>query len=422
MPAPRANQRRILRLIREGASSIATASGPREISGTSEMTASLPDLGATGNRITIVTGTSALSSAAPTMESMDLMEEIRQDMVATATPFIGTGTGAAPGMVIGFVTPDHGEFSFGLGEKSIGGAAPDGDTLFCLGSVTKTMTAYVLAKAKVDGDVTLATSANSLLDSSPDDIRIPGHNDITLQYLAAHTSGLLSYPDNLDPANFQSLPGGVEYTKSDLATSLAAGDSNVTPPAATPGNVQRYSNYGYGLLSICLQNEFGYSNDFDLLDAKVFTPLGMTKTSTNDEPFMTNNAADLAQGYKSDLTAFPFPYMGIMAGAGEFISSANDMMKFVRELAEQASSYSTEMQADISGVSSPAIGYGHTIGTAGDGEELRSKGGNTAAFSSAIAWRENPNIGVVVLTNRGSVPNLVQLAEDLLDDAAALLP
>lgn len=415
MPAPTVRQRRILRMIREGATSTATAAGPREVTGSGAIVAPAPAVVG----IPPVFGSGAISAPAARVDGIDVMEAIRQDMATRIDAIVGTTTNLAPGVAYGLYTPDHGQFSAGSGVKEIGGAAVDGDTLFCLGSVTKTLTAYAFAKAKVDGDLGWNTLANTWLDSSPDDIR--NHASINLRMLAAHQSGLPAYPDNmgddLDAEVFEYSPG-TNYTKAKLATDIAAGNSD---PVFVPGSNSLYSNFGYGMLSICLQNRFSYADDDELLDAKVFTPLGMTKTSTNAEPFMTDNASDLAQGYMSDGDAVPYPDMGILAGAGEFISSVNDMLIFIKELADRSSSYSVEMAVDISGPHA-AIGYGHAIGTTGDGEDLRTKGGNTASFSSAIAWRENPNIGVVVLTNKGDMPGLVQLAEDMLDDAVARLP
>lgn len=349
---------------------------------------------------------------------LDTMGLIRQDMESRVDPFIGTGTGEAPGIAVGFVGEGSDEFSFGRGLKSIGGPVVDGDTLFCLGSVTKTLTGYAFAKAKVDGDLGWATLANTWLDSTPDDIRI--HSSIDLRMLASHTSGLPTFPDNmgddLTEPDLTQQPGK-NYTKAKWAADIAAGGSD---PLYVPGSNQSYSNLGFAALSIVMQNKFSYADDDELLDTKVFTPLGMTKTSSKTTTFLTTNADDLAQGYESDLTEAPFPDMGILAGAGEFISSANDMMIFVRELAERSSSYSQEMEVDISGPQA-AIGYGHGISTTTDGEDLRTKGGSTAAYTCAIAWRENPNLGVVVLTNRGGLTTIVQLAEDLLDDAVARL-
>lgn len=368
-----------------------------------------------------VTGTGAITTPAVQVDGIDLMEEIRQDMEARITPYIGvaTDTDKAVGISYGLYTPDHGQFARGLGLKETGGAAVDGDTLFCLGSVTKVFTAYAFAKAKVDGDMGWATKLNTLLDDTPDDI--DNDSRITMRMLVAHRSGLLSFPDNmgddLSATDFEQQPGK-GYTRAKLATDIAAGNSGVD--GRTPGAAFLYSNYGYGYIGMALQDYYGYSNDMALLDAKVFTPLSMSNTSDKSEPFMTNTASDQAQGYMNDGTAAPFPDMGIMAAAGEFISSANDMLLFLKELADQSSSTSTEMQVEVF---TGGYGYGHAITTATDGEELRYKGGGTAAYSSAIAWRENPNIGVVVLSNKGGINgDLVTLAQELLDDAVALLP
>src|SRR5271169_874071 len=82
------------------------------------------------------------------------------------------------------------------------GSAPDGDTVYEIGSVTKTFTATLLAQAVLSGHVTLDTPVAQLLP----DLKIPsrGGKEITLGELGTQHSGLPRLPFNLlpkDPAN-----------------------------------------------------------------------------------------------------------------------------------------------------------------------------------------------------------------------------
>ena len=77
------------------------------------------------------------------------------------------------------------------------GTAPDGDTVYEIGSVTKTFTATLLARAVLSGRVTLDTPVARLLP----DFKIPsrGGREITLGDLATHHSGLPPRPLNMLP-------------------------------------------------------------------------------------------------------------------------------------------------------------------------------------------------------------------------------
>ena len=98
------------------------------------------------------------------------------------------------------------------------GMAPDGDTVYEIGSVTKTFTATLLARAVLSGRVTLDTAVAQLLP----DFKIPsrGGKEITLGELATQHSGLPREASNLLPKDFAN-----PYADYDAARS-AIGPSN----------------------------------------------------------------------------------------------------------------------------------------------------------------------------------------------------
>jgi D-alanyl-D-alanine-carboxypeptidase/D-alanyl-D-alanine-endopeptidase len=103
-------------------------------------------------------------------------------------------------LIFGIVAGDQSEaVAFG---KLDNGKAPDGDTVYEIGSITKTFTATLLADAVLSGRFTLDTPLADLLP----DFRIPERNGnkITLGEIGMQYSGLPRMPSNLlpkDPAN-----------------------------------------------------------------------------------------------------------------------------------------------------------------------------------------------------------------------------
>jgi CubicO group peptidase (beta-lactamase class C family) len=123
------------------------------------------------------------------------------------------------------------------------GKAPDGDTVYEIGSMTKTFTATLLAKAVVAGRVTLDTPVAQLLP----DFKVPsrGGKQITLGAIATQHSGLPRLPSNLlrnDPSN--------PYADYD-AVKLKAFLAGYELPR-DPGAAYEYSNLGFGLLGYAL--------------------------------------------------------------------------------------------------------------------------------------------------------------------------
>ena len=107
-------------------------------------------------------------------------------------------SGRSTGIVAGVVLPDSTTRVAGSGDDN---RRPlDGDSVFEIGSITKTFTATLLAVMVHNGEVGLDDPVASLL---PEGTSVPsrdGHQ-ITLEDLATHTSGLPRNPANLEPAD-----------------------------------------------------------------------------------------------------------------------------------------------------------------------------------------------------------------------------
>jgi len=148
-----------------------------------------------------------------------------------------------------------------------GAAASD---LFELGSLSKTMTAQVLASLVVDHAVALDAPIGQWLEAG-------ANGDITLEELATHTSGLPRMaPNAMRSVHFR--PGnpyahyGPEMAEKGLrkATRDGAGES-------------AYSNFGYQLLGLALERAAG-TTLATLLSERVFTPFGLTGIAVGPHP------------------------------------------------------------------------------------------------------------------------------------------
>src|SRR5450759_869092 len=99
----------------------------------------------------------------------------------------------AVGIVVGTIGPNGRDItSYGKLAKDRPGA-PDGDTIFEIGSITKVFTSLLLADMVERGEVTLDTPVAKLL---PADVKVPSRNgkQITLLDLSMQVSGLPRMP------------------------------------------------------------------------------------------------------------------------------------------------------------------------------------------------------------------------------------
>ena len=172
------------------------------------------------------------------------------------------------GIVVGSIDGD-GVTVFKAGTS--GTARPlDEDTLFEIGSVTKTFTATLLATMVLDGSVNLEDPVANYM---PAGVTVPARNGkaITLLDLATQRSGLPRLPDNMN-AETPNDPYA-KYTADDMYAFV----SHYTL-TRDPGETFEYSNIGVALLGQALANRAGVPYE-TLLKHRVLDPLGMSDTA-----------------------------------------------------------------------------------------------------------------------------------------------
>jgi CubicO group peptidase (beta-lactamase class C family) len=265
--------------------------------------------------------------------------------------------------------------------------APDGDTVYEIGSITKTFTATLLAQEVQAGKLSLDEPVAKLLP----DFQIPSRNgkQITLLDIATQRSGLPRLPSNLspqDPAN--------PYADYDAAKLKAFLAGYQLP--RDPGASYEYSNLAVGLLGYALaQSE--HTTYGDLAARKVFAPLGMTMSGT---AFNDKMRAHLAPGH--DESGKPAKNWDIdaLAGAGAIRSTANDMLRYLKaNMGAPASpltpamKFAQQPRADVG----PAARIGLAWMTTDKGIVWHN--GGTGGYRSFLGFTNDGRHGVVVLTN-----------------------
>lgn len=229
----------------------------------------------------------------------DLAEALKSGELAPATD---------AGVAIGVY--EHGATSV----YTYGTAKPD--SIFEIGSITKTFTGLILSQMVEQGKVKFDEPVRELLP--PGTAAKPAGAEITLLDLATQHSGLPRMPDNMhptDPANPYA-----DYTATELYAYLAK--QGVARPA-NPGFL--YSNLGFGTLGQALAVSAGVPWP-ELLKEEVTSPLGLKDTTVALTPeqqarFIPGHEANHRPAHPWDLVAF--------AGAGAIRSTASDMLTYL---------------------------------------------------------------------------------------------
>ncbi|MEO6326697.1 MAG: serine hydrolase [Thermoanaerobaculia bacterium] len=269
--------------------------------------------------------------------------------------------------------------------------APDGATVYEIGSVTKTFTALLLADAVERGEASLDLPVERLLS----DTRIPssGNRSITLLDLATQSSGLPRLPDNLLPKDVAN--PYADYTIADLKKFLAT----YHLPRA-PGERYEYSNLGFGLLGQALSHKSGVPYG-ELVRRRITATLGMNDTSIALTPVL---AARFAPGHDAQgKPARPWD-LGALEGAGALRSSARDLLTYLRAHMHPPAGPLAKALAEVvrpqraTDRESAKIGLAWQIESR-QGQTIVWHDGMTGGSASFVGFNADGSRGVVVLSN-----------------------
>jgi len=293
--------------------------------------------------------------------------------------------GSVVGMSVAVRGPDGTLVLRGYGRvaKDADGA-PDADTIYEIGSITKVFTGVLLASLAREGKVGLDDPVQKHLPR-----RAP--EAITLRHLATHRAGLPRLPPNLKPADIATPYSG--YDEKQLYACLAS----LNPPRAPAP--YHYSNFGAGLLGHVLARaaETTYG---ELVVARVAKPLKMTSTAVGPLPEKPEKLAKrLAPGHRADGTrvgGWPFRD-STLAGAGAVRSSARDMARFAEAQFGDDPVHALARRVHASDGQRMGLGWHVT----GDGVCWHN--GQTAGYHAYIAVRPSDRTAVVVLANTASM-------------------
>jgi serine-type D-Ala-D-Ala carboxypeptidase/endopeptidase len=225
-------------------------------------------------------------------------------------------------IVVGFVDPNGTSvYSFGnyISKANNTSMPVNKDTIFRIGSITKTFTALLLADMVKQGTVKLDDPIEKYL---PTKVKVPEYNGrkITLEDLATHTSGLPEWPSNIW-INNQVGNLNENYTADQLYQAL----SNTTL-TREPGSQFQYSSFGLGLLGHILSLKAGEPYE-KLVNERILSVLGMkdTKITLSADDINTRFPTGHENGQVIPTPTIP----AVIEGAGAYKSTARDMLKYV---------------------------------------------------------------------------------------------
>src|SRR5579884_1176414 len=244
----------------------------------------------------------------PPVHAADFPAVMNRDMTPMLQRLDLAGSDGRVGIVIGI--SDHGV------RRIVAWGAAKPDSLFEIGSITKTFTALLLAQLDVRRKLDLRDPVRDLL--SPGAAPPSTGLEITLLDLATHHSGLPAMPDNAGPPDRPE--SYTNYHASDLAAFIHRHGLGKSSKEEF-----RYSNLGYALLGAALASRAGMSYA-ELLRRDITGPLGMKDTVISPSP---DQAARLLEGHDRKRRPIGPWDLDAFASAGGIRSTAGDLLTYL---------------------------------------------------------------------------------------------
>ncbi len=302
------------------------------------------------------------------------------------------------------------------GFQSLGKDTPiTADTLFEVGSVTKTFTALLLADMVVKGEVKLDDPVEKWLPQGlglRGGLKLRDHTGapIRLVDLATHRSGLPRLPDNM-PNGTRADPY-VDYREQQLLVYLKDRETLVEADGGKTtkkrDEAYAYSNLGFGLLGYVLGRAADTSYA-DLLQKRVLTPLGLTSTYL-DVP--SRERARFSNPHYIDrdgtLKRNKHWSFDVLAPAGALIMNARDMGRYAQAASgaietplKAAFALAQKKYGDGMGPINPA-GLAWVLAPL-NGRTVFNHDGMTGGFTSSL-WVDPERKSAVALLSNANAP------------------
>lgn len=303
-----------------------------------------------------------------------------------------------PGAGIALIDHDRVQWVGGMGLADRESGTPvTADTLFRVGSLTKTFLVLALMQLVEQGRLDLDGSVAQLAPEIAMENRWAAERPITLAQLLEHTSGF----DEMRPNEVFAPPE---------AEAMSLRDVLALNPASRrarwmPGTRAAYSNPGYTVAAYILEKLTGRSYD-EAIEREIFRPLGMTGATFRMTPEV---GARLARGY--DERDRPVSYRGIYhSPAGGLMISARDLAALVqlalaRGRVNGAALISSASMDRIERSESGQLDAGdarYGLGNWGDVSApvvMRGHGGYMPGFLAIYGYSVSRGIGYVLLVN-----------------------
>ncbi|GAB0156712.1 serine hydrolase domain-containing protein [Chryseobacterium sp. Alg-005] len=258
----------------------------------------------------------------------------------------------------------------------------DINTVYRIGSITKTFTAVLVMKAVEDKKLSLDTKLSAFYPE------IENAKNITVEQLLQHRSGIHNLTDEAEFGSYYTRP-----QSEDQLVSIIKKYKSDFPP----GSQYAYSNSNYILLGFILEKIYKKSYA-QLIQEKIAQPLQLTRTQVGGKTEVSKNQAYSYQ-YLGSYLPFPETDMSVPVGAGNIISTPYELLQFIISL-EEGKLIKKETLHQMKNFLDD-YGYG-IISTSFEKHQGFGHNGGIDGFQSSLYYFPDLKTGVSFVTNQSN--------------------
>lgn len=269
----------------------------------------------------------------------------------------------------------------------------DANTVYQLGSVTKTFTSTMILMLQEQGKLNVKDKLEKYLPTYPD------ADKITIENLLTHTSGIFNYTDD---SLFAATGMFRHHSRAEMIDLFKDKLTKIEP-----GTKFNYSNSNYMLLGYIIEDLTGM-NYYKALRTMILEPLGMTHTGCN---FAGLKSADKATGYFSiaGTTGVPAPMVdsSVSYAAGCIYSTVGDMYIYAQALLDNKLLRPVDW-ITATKVNKDNYGYGWMTGEMYGHKSVGHNGGVHGFVSNFFMVPDDRTVVVVLSNDMNSQPEKVR--------------
>lgn len=267
------------------------------------------------------------------------------------------------------------------------------DSIFDIGSGVKSFTATAIMQLEEQGKLNTSDLMSKYIKNVPSDKK-----EITIHHLLTHTSGLNFdyFYDQATPAEREIMRDRENYIKGVLGY----------PLAFKPGEGRTYSNTGFSLLAVIIENVSGEPYE-QYVREHLFKPAGMTMTGY----YIPRDTRSIARGYNDGDFDYGYPWetqwdgkrpLWDLIGNGGMLTTVDDIHRWLVAIKGDriVSQKSKDKMFQVYYPKSDQ-GYGWNVWqTQGKPYVYRSGDAVPQAWNVEFRWYKDDDLIAVVLTNK----------------------